>query len=469
MIKAYYKKRKAFSSLEVILAIGLFSFLILALSGGLAFSVQGNADASQKVKAAYLAQEGIEAAKTIRGNDFANLADGTYGISSAGNAWTFSGTDNVIDEYTRTITVSTIDSLTKQIDSTVTWNSLTGVPNTITYSTYLTDWQYEYIGPPVSGEWSLPLVANSVDITGNQNARDIFMVGSIAYIVRSAGTSFVIYDLSDVNNPVLLGSSTAGVGSLAKIYVQGNYAYIVSDDNSQELQVFNVSNTTSPSKIASLNLPQNNNADSLIGEGNYLYIVRNGGSNDFSIVDITNPLAPVETGNTNIANGRDVKISGNYAYVTSDSNSQELQVIDISNKSNPQGVASYNLSGNANGDSILVYGNRAIIGTDDGKIHILNISVPLVPTLISSTAIGTADISDMELGYSNTYLFTVGQSAASEFIIADITNELAPAILGTADTTGFLNGLSYSSTVDKAFVVGDIDNQEIIIYEPTVL
>ena len=75
----------------------------------------------------------------------------------------------------------------------------------------------------------------------------------------------------------------------------------------------------------------------------------------------------------------------------------------------------------------------------------------------------------MELGYSNTYLFTVGQSAASEFIIADITNELAPAILGTADTTGFLNGLSYSSTVDKAFVVGDIDNQEIIIYEPTVL
>ncbi|MCA9387247.1 hypothetical protein KC669_04405 [Candidatus Dojkabacteria bacterium] len=467
MKKASYHNKKAFSLVEVLLAIGLFSFIVLAFAGALAFSIQGNADASQTTKATYLAMEGIEASKLIRGEDFSNLIDGSYGLSSVSNVWSFSGSNDITDEYTRQITISSISSLIKQVDSTVTWNSLSGRTNTITFSTYLTDWQYEVEPPEPSPGWTQPIVVNTVNATGNQDAQDIFVVGTNAYIVRTSGTNLLVYDLSNVNSPSLLGSTNAGSGGLYRIVVNGNYAYVASDSNSEEVQIFNISNPASLLKVATVNLSGNNNATSLTIQGNYLYVVRNGGNADFAIVDITNPLSPSVSGYANINNGTDVKVNGNYAYVASDSNNQELQVVNVTSKSSPSGLGSLNIGGNNDAESIVFYNDRVIIGTTDGEVHIINVSTPATPSLVSTTAIGTSNIRDMELGYTNSYLFTVGDSAASEFIVANISNENSVIVLGIVDETSGLNGISYNSVNDIAYVASDEDSQEIIIYGPT--
>lgn len=378
MKKASYHNKKAFSLVEVLLAIGLFSFIVLAFAGALAFSIQGNADASQTTKATYLAMEGIEASKLIRGEDFSNLIDGSYGLSSVSNVWSFSGSNDITDEYTRQITISSISSLIKQVDSTVTWNSLSGRTNTITFSTYLTDWQYEVEPPEPSPGWTQPIVVNTVNATGNQDAQDIFVVGTNAYIVRTSGTNLLVYDLSNVNSPSLLGSTNAGSGGLYRIVVNGNYAYVASD-----------------------------------------------------------------------------------------SNNQELQVVNVTSKSSPSGLGSLNIGGNNDAESIVFYNDRVIIGTTDGEVHIINVSTPATPSLVSTTAIGTSNIRDMELGYTNSYLFTVGDSAASEFIVANISNENSVIVLGIVDETSGLNGISYNSVNDIAYVASDEDSQEIIIYGPT--
>lgn len=84
-----------------------------------------------------LAEEGLEAARNIRDENYVNLTDGTYGLSISNNKWAFTGTQDTTGAYTRRLTISTIDDSTKQVVCTVIWPG----GKQVSLSTYLTDWR----------------------------------------------------------------------------------------------------------------------------------------------------------------------------------------------------------------------------------------------------------------------------------------------------------------------------------------
>lgn len=138
---------KAFSLVEVLLATALFGMMVTAIFGAIFYGLQSTYMSGTRNRAVALAEEGLEATRSIRDVDYAQLTNGDHGIVIASNKWSLTGTPDVTDTfYTRTINISTVSSAQKLVTSTVTWNQNLQRTGSITLTTYLTNWKLATVG-----------------------------------------------------------------------------------------------------------------------------------------------------------------------------------------------------------------------------------------------------------------------------------------------------------------------------------
>jgi len=118
------------------------------------------------------------------------------------------------------------------------------------------------------------------------------------------------------------------------IYVQGRYAYIVSDEGfvgSTRLRIVDISNPSSPTNIVSLN-DSVVDASSVYVQGRYLYLTDTT-LNVLVVYDVSNPASPISVGSVSTATNPDsVYVQDRYAYITNKSSSN-FQIFDVSNPS----------------------------------------------------------------------------------------------------------------------------------------
>src|SRR3989339_1628826 len=107
--------QQGFSLVEVILSTAVFVLLVTALVGAYLYGQESTALAGNRARATMLAEEGLEAARNIRDANFSNLSDGTHGLVISGNQWTLSGSSDVTDIFTRSISISIIDMIKKTV------------------------------------------------------------------------------------------------------------------------------------------------------------------------------------------------------------------------------------------------------------------------------------------------------------------------------------------------------------------
>src|SRR3990167_7094154 len=153
-----------FSVIEIILAAALF--MIIA-TGSITVILQGtdsNRLGEEQTVANQYATEGMEAVRSIKNQNFANLVNSAgTGVAQSGGVWIFSGTNNTntfnpVGKYTRAIKVEsvyrdavppagnivtsgTLDPDTKKITSTVSWNFTPSRANSVQLISYLSDWR----------------------------------------------------------------------------------------------------------------------------------------------------------------------------------------------------------------------------------------------------------------------------------------------------------------------------------------
>src|SRR5690606_33532130 len=136
-------------------------------------------------------------------------------------------------------------------------------------------------------------------------------------------------------NPNEVGNLELG-SDANEVVVIGNYAYIASDSDTQELQVVDVSNVNSPSLVASLNLANTANAETIDGNGDTVVIGRDT-VGQVHVINISDPLSPTDEGSYT-ANGsvQDVVLgNGNmYAFIASSTTNNEFQALNISAPTN---------------------------------------------------------------------------------------------------------------------------------------
>ncbi len=139
------KKKKqfepnGFSLIEIVLSSGLLGLFALAFLGVLGFSQESTLRAGQRNRAIFLAEEGVEATQSIRDENFANLIAGDHGLKTD-TKWNFTNQPDIIDGFTRTLTIADVNSQTKQVTSQVAWKQSGGNQVSVSFSTLFTDWR----------------------------------------------------------------------------------------------------------------------------------------------------------------------------------------------------------------------------------------------------------------------------------------------------------------------------------------
>lgn len=472
---------RGFGIIEIIVAMGI---MVIIATSGVASIVQtfsANRLGAEYTEATAIAKEGLEASRSIRNQNWTSLGAGAHGIT-AGSSWSFSGSSNTLGAFTRTVTVSaaarngsdqivasggTPDSDIYRIDSQVSWNASPTRSNTITLTTYLTQFMKAIVTG--IGNWASPLLAGSLNLSGNNDGTKIQVDGDYAYIVRNGGASFSVVSITDPTTPSQTGSLSLS-GTPNNIAFTSPYAYIASQNNSQEVQVVTVAAPAAPVVAGSYNAPGNADATGIYVNGNYLYVTRaESTDNEFLIVDITSPATPTLTASLNLGTGSnpEVVVLGNYAYVVSGNDTQELRVINISNKTSPTLLTTLDLSGVDDALTIEGFDNTIVVGRSNGSVHVISVATPSAPAVVGTyTAAGA--VNDLSLGNDNKYVFMGTSANSSEFEVIDISTPASPTQVGFFNLTpnNQLLGIAYHASKDRAFAVGDQNGSEVVVMAP---
>lgn len=134
--------KNGFSLLEVILAAALFGIFAVALLSALSYGNSTAIRATERGRATYVAEEGLEAVRSIRSVNFSALTNGTFGLLTVtGGQWALTGTSDTTGHFTRVITISDHNTLTKKIITTISWPDTNGETISTTLTTLLSNWQ----------------------------------------------------------------------------------------------------------------------------------------------------------------------------------------------------------------------------------------------------------------------------------------------------------------------------------------
>lgn len=134
-------KKRGFSLVEVLLSAALFAVLVTTFAGALTYGQESERLSGDRARATFLAEEGLEAVRNMRDENFASLADGSYGLALSGNQWIFAGTSDTTDIFSRSITVASVDADRKTIVADVNWNQNDQRSGTVSLTNLLTNWR----------------------------------------------------------------------------------------------------------------------------------------------------------------------------------------------------------------------------------------------------------------------------------------------------------------------------------------
>ncbi len=453
------EQKSGFSLIEAVLAASIFGLVVTTLIGAIIYAREGTSIATTRDRATLIAEEAIEAVRNLRDENFANLIDGTYGLSSSSGRWVLSGAADVFDIFTRQIQIGTVSSGIKIVTSTVTWNERLGRQGQVSLSARITKW-------PFPLPWVVPTQGASLDLAGINDGLKVQVQGNYAYLIRNDGTpDFAIVDISNPANPILAGSLSL-TGIPANIAVSGNYAYAASRDNNQELQIINISNPLSPSVVGTFNAAGTADAVGVYVVGTTVYLVRlSSTSDELIVINAINPAAPSLYGSLNLnANANEIFVSGNYAYIASGHNTQELQVVNIANPLTPAFVASLDLPGTVDATAIWGFGSSLLIGQGT-NLRTIDITAPTSPVLRGSLGVG-GTINELVTDGSNSLVFLATANASQEFQVVDIRNFATPTLFGSLNLAFTPNGVAYSPTLNRVFLATPLNTGELIVIAP---
>ncbi len=275
----------------------------------------------------------------------------------------------------------------------------------------------------------------------------VYVQDNYAYVAALEG-GLLIIDISDPENPLIVGNFVHSEYDIRSAFIGGSYAYL----GGLNIHIIDISDPTDPTLLGEYLAPGYGSEVQVVGD--YAYVASSSSWDGFfHIFDITYPFHPLIVESIYGLNAaKDVHIAGEFAYVADDD--QGLIIIDISDSENPAIV------GNAvyvNSNSVFVQGDYAYIGAGGpgspyGPVVIFDVSDPSQPTLIGSL-ITRNHVQD---------IFVQGQFAfvAKGFLeIVDVSEPSDPTLVLSYDTPYSAVGIHVSGNY---IYVADIEQMVIL-------
>jgi len=132
---------KGFSLVEAMLSVALLGMIALGVISSVVYGQESTALSGERFRALLYAQEGLDVVRNLRDSDPTTLMAGTYGLANSGGEWSFSGSSDIQGNFTRTVTITEIDSTKYEIASQVNWDQNMRRSGEVVLETTLTRWQ----------------------------------------------------------------------------------------------------------------------------------------------------------------------------------------------------------------------------------------------------------------------------------------------------------------------------------------
>ncbi|MFH1253109.1 MAG: prepilin-type N-terminal cleavage/methylation domain-containing protein [Candidatus Uhrbacteria bacterium] len=200
---------------------------------------------------------------------------------------------------------------------------------------------------------SAPTIVGSYNAVGTANALGVAVSGNIVYMTRasSADPEFVAINVTNKNAPVTLGSLELGDAG-NELALSGSYAYIASSNNTQELQIVNITTPATPTLAGSYDFVASaTNATTVTVSGNLIYLGKV--NTVFIFRDVTHLTANL-LGSLDLAgqvNGLALG-AANMIFAATSNITREFQALDVTTPASPAllgyvdlvGVAAYGVA-----------------------------------------------------------------------------------------------------------------------------
>lgn len=388
-----FNKKSGFSLVELILSLAIISVLTSSMIVVLSYVNKATSIKGKKLDAVSYAQEGLEAIFSIRDSNYSELDPGSspqmYKLQIPENEdyWELIGVSDEDEIESTTKGLKRIIEIERvladgdpvvarivKVTVTVKWTTFAGLTDSVTIDSLVSNWIAE-TSAVVQNSWCDPEVAEnfssyeSRDVEGVSRGRRVAVgsaggnTGNIAIATGldfTAGSkTFVKYPYNSSN--VLVPTSTTGYISKA-IATLGNYVYVASDSNKEELVIYDVSNATT--KVGFFNAT---NCDCkqpvdiqlrTISATKIAYMLMN---DKFIAVDISTPngvQSQTELGSKSLTRRASAfYVQGNYAYIgyEKNDNNTHISVLNISNLNSITQVSQFNLGNNIVEDIKQIY------------------------------------------------------------------------------------------------------------------
>ena len=195
--------------------------------------------------------------------------------------------------------------------------------------------------PAVIASTSLPGVAGSYP-----GGLSVFYYASMVYVGthRTAGHEFHVYDVTSPRNPKWLGSIELN-HNINDIVVRGNYAYLATSGNIDDIIILDVSNPTAIKQVSALTFAGTEDTESVFLIGATLYAGRKKGSSsahpEFYAIDVSDPVHPAVIFSFSVGNAvTSIKVAGNYVFIATNNPAKTFMVLDVGEPSRVS-VAAY--------------------------------------------------------------------------------------------------------------------------------
>jgi len=422
------KLRKAFSLVEITVAIAIFTLVVSSVAVFSISSAQSNRNSLLKIAASQTLQETSNAIQINKKDVWLSLvnntANGNKEITFANNKYTISNGTNTLNGISVYFTVDyvyrdgsgniatsssgTLDNRSRSINLTSSWMDVSGQTKTLATQIYVNDWssltwqqttQVDFnagntnltnvtntsggelqLNQILVGNWGNPTYLSSLDLPGNYYIGGYTtIVGSYAYVVQNRfngadDAKLHLIDISTKSTPVLKSTIDFNLYDIIAIEVVGNYAFVLgsvpTNSTVQQIIVLDVSNPSSPFTAYTYNANNWVGPTDMKVVGGYCYVLAQGDNTyaEFFILNCSNPLNITQVGSLQLAstywNFQKESINGNFAYLSSTNNTAELVVVDITTKTAPVFKVKYDLPGTADAIDIYNQGNYTYISRD---------------------------------------------------------------------------------------------------------
>ncbi len=405
-MKARYSgsPHKGMSTVEILVATAILTLTLTAIilvvfgNQSLALDTQTNIEALAK------AESKLEIARALGKEDFAALDDLSVVTE---------------DIYETSLEVERRAQCQKQATSYVSWG-YGGKEFTTSLTTLITDVSIALAlggdcDPTPPGDWDNPHTAVSLGF-GGDGATDIDVYDGHVYITSNPSSpnkeDLYIYEFDDSDPDDLklaersktdIGVGLNGIEVIRDQSTGTLYAYVLEDDNTNQLKVFDVTDPASPVSTGSFTLPNMNHTCSpaskpcLAGISVYAYdgllyvgtdyipnlALPETENNELHVYDLSDPAVPAWVGSENVNhNVYSIAAADEYIYVALSGAGDSIRSYDISTPSDPVLGDGFDPTGDEYAtalyllDHTLYVGRERVNQVSEQDFYILNVEDP---------------------------------------------------------------------------------------------